>query len=899
MTEVTMTVTNGAARRRVIGALLALAGAVGVVISAFTPLATAPLRAYDADCDADPDCVEVAIAKKTVDDADTDGSDGDNLAVTSPASWDWVVSVVNYDTDETALVEVIDSLPAGVTVSSLAPIPSGTCNLSGSTITCSVDVAPQASWELTVSVTSSTPGVHTNDVEVRLQSGSSQTLSVDSVLRSSSDWKVVDDAPTGTCTGCAASPQITKSVVSQGPFGAGDPVEFELTVSGDLVNFMPWLVVTDVLDAGFVFDSFTVNPDGACAHDGSPSGGTISCTFTDTASGHGPDPGDQMTWLSGKFSTTVRFVVRPLGPGPCPNAAHLALGFWREDSIGQLREVTEPRDSDEVVVDVEGDGPGRGCRQIGGSQPDDIAVSKGLLQRDQATEGLRWAVTVSNVGSTPAYRVSLTDVLPETLEFVEVEPPHDGACVFSDLLNPAPGGGQVDCVLPEHSDPDDTSTWLQPGESVTVVLATRPSGQQAAGERDCRNVAEVALQGPNDPVKDTDPSNNLAEAVFDDPTIGCRAGTGSWDASVSKTASASADGGVTFDLTVTNVGSTGIAYIELVDNLPETVRFVSVDAPYDSVCSFEPGGGPGGGTLVCDLPVGSSATEYTQLLEPGESITVRVRTEALQDGAGCLNRAEITTYAIRTPPGRQDPYSLEVTPDDDTSNNVATVRFEAAVGPCSSGDGGPGDDPDDPTGAPVLQLDKQVESASVLVGEPFSYRLVYRNVGDSDATDVTVTDHVPSGLRIVEVSEGCSVDAQHVACVDPLVPPGVERAFVVTVVPSFEGEFVNEARVTSREGDPEVDDGGTPTDQVTVEVRRSTTPVPGTTGPDPADPAVTGTGRLPTTGGSIRLVGLASSLAMLGGGLVLLVARPGSAPTVSLSVHNAAWRRRRSTSCSS
>ncbi len=842
-------------------------------------------------CDPDPDCVEVSITKQAVDDGDADGSGSDDLAVTSPATWDWVIKVRNYDSIETAELRVVDTLPAGATVTSTIASAPASCTLVILTYTCDVDVPPQTTWELTITVTASATATYFNQAVVSPRPGSSQVFPNAGSRGHDARWEVIDSTANWPCVGCEASPRITKSVVSTGPFSAGDPIEFELGISGDLVNLMPWLEVTDELDPGFVFDSFTLNPGGACSHDGSPSGGRITCTFT-AVPGHLADPGDFATWLSGKFTTAVRFTVRTTGPGQCPNLAEVWLGFWRDVPNLGLTPVVEQRDSDAVKVDVAG-GDGRGCRGGGGDPlPDDIAVSKGLDVRDQSPGELRWAVTVANVGTTPVYQVTLTDELPETLEFVQVEPPHDVLCTFSDLLNPAPGGGKVSCVLPDHVDPDDQMTWLQPGETITVVIVTRFSGNAASDVRDCRNLANATLGSPKGDLEDSNEWDNWSAVPFELPEAGCERNDGNdpWDAAVAKTATL-ADGEVVFDLTVTNVGGKGIPYIELIDDLPDTVQFGSVDAPYDKHCSFSPGAGPGGGTLRCDLPPGSSPTGYLAMMEPGESITVRVRTKALDTGSSCVNRARIDTYAVSISAGKEDP--LVLVPDDDQTNDVASVSFTTETGPCSSDtdgdpgddpDGDPGDDPDgdpgdDPVddGAPDLELDKQVEATSVITAEPFTYRLVYLNVGSRDAYDVTVADQVPAGLEILSVSEGCEVVSQLVTCVDPVVPPGVERAFLVTVRATFEGVFVNEARITDRDGDPEVDDdpdGGRRTDRVEVVVRSSVTP--GTTpdstpsgDPTPTGPLGSTGGGLPSTGGSLRLALVAAWLVVAGVGLGL------------------------------
>jgi uncharacterized repeat protein (TIGR01451 family) len=728
-----------------------MAGALGALLA---PMPGHPAQADPPECDADPLCADVAVAKKIDDPVDT---------LPGPVQATWTIAVQNRDANDATSTFVSDVLPAGVVYVGHSMSGPATCTFpspgSGGSIGCYVDLDKLSSWELSITVETSTAGVYVNEVRSDTVIGKGRTDPDGSNDSASSTWTVQGDGD--ECLGCDVDVAIDKTFELDPD--VSDLIRFHLRIRVGEQGFVPQVVLTDTLEPAFAYLGWSTLEPGrvSCTHDGSPVGGTVTCTALPDA----PDPSDTDTWLRPGEFVHVVIEAKIVGGGDCTNAARGTVhAFWGSETGWSLEPITDLDPKNDVsTVSIPlpvGDEREPACRT---DQPDDgvrldASVAKEIVPELNSDDERTFNIAVTNTGVDPIPFVVVGDVLPERLEYVSVEAPEGVDCTFTD--DTTPGGGELRCRAPSTSDPEDPGTWLQPGDSVKLLVRTRlaPTGSG------CENVAVVE----------------------------------------------------TYRFTPSADKQNLLGYVEdrFADDEPQNnVSSAAVGGPDDS-CGGPGDGGPGGGG-------------------PG--------------GGG---------------PGGSTP------PDD-------------------------GEDPapEEPSEWPVLQLDKQVDATEILVGEELTYRLVYRNVGDAAATDVTVTDDVPDGLAIVAVSDGCSVEGQHVTCVDPVLPPGVERAFLVTVVPTFEGRFVNEARVTSREGDPEVDDDpeapGSPSDRVTVEVRRSTTPDPSTPGTS------TGTDRLPTTGWSPRLGVLAASLAALGAGLVLLAGGSSPVRTAEVPVHGASWRRRR------
>lgn len=225
----------------------------------------------------------------------------------------------------------------------------------------------------------------------------------------------------------------------------------------------------------------------------------------------------------------------------------------------------------------------------------DLEVVKSHEGTAKVGQTLTFALAVTNQGPTPdPGPITLSDQLPDGLGFVSAQ--GDGwTCEESD--------GLLTCL---HPDP----LGVEESTAVELVVEVAPGAVPGVV-----NVATVSSDSA-----DTDETNNVDEDAVDVVPLVVLG--------LEKTAvSVSADR-VVFDLTVTNEGPNDtVAPVVLTDALPAGLRFVSA-AGDGWRC------GHAGGTLTCT---------YEDVLEAGESATVRLVTEATSSGGQQVtNVAEVS-----------------------------------------------------------------------------------------------------------------------------------------------------------------------------------------------------------------------------------------------------------------
>ena len=127
--------------------------------------------------------------------------------------------------------------------------------------------------------------------------------------------------------------------------------------------------------------------------------------------------------------------------------------------------------------------------------------------------------------------------------------------------------------------------------------------------------------------------------------------------------------------------------------------------------------------------------------------------------------------------------------------------------PVSSGRFGPPGYGDPGNGRPSadLQLSNTSAPNPVIQGANFDYTLTVTNAGPAPTTDVSLTDPLPSGVRLVQsaVSQGvCSVAQQYVRCALDTLEGGRTATVTLTVRAVQGGTIYNTATVMGREYDP-------------------------------------------------------------------------------------------------
>ena len=222
-------------------------------------------------------------------------------------------------------------------------------------------------------------------------------------------------------------------------------------------------------------------------------------------------------------------------------------------------------------------------------------------------------------------------------------------------------------------------------------------------------------------------------------------------------------GSLTYTLNVTNSGPSNATGVTLTDTLPPEVTFVSA-TPSQGSCSES------GGTVTCalgNLAVDGSATvEIVVTVDP-----------ALADGTTLTNTAGVV--------GSE--------PDPDLSNNIASEETRVAR----------------QADLAVTKTDDPDPAAS---GGDLTYTLSVTNNGPSDATGVTLTDTLPTGVTFVSAtpSQGsCSESGGTVTCTlgDLAVDGSAAVEIVVTLDPTLADgtTLTNTAEVAGNEPDPNPD----------------------------------------------------------------------------------------------
>ena len=223
---------------------------------------------------------------------------------------------------------------------------------------------------------------------------------------------------------------------------------------------------------------------------------------------------------------------------------------------------------------------------------------------------------------------------------------------------------------------------------------------------------------------------------------------------------------VSYDIVVTNEGSLNATNVEVTDHIPTGMTYVS-----------------GGWTVN-----GSDATQVIPSLLQGQSVTLSItlQIDATFQGTSLVNKAEIT-----------EDDGDDVDSDPETGDDVD-----------EDGDGDGDDDDEDEEEIPVEQTYDLALTKTLTTAGPFeqnslvSYDIVVTNEGSLNATNVEVTDHIPTGMTYV--SGGWTVNGSDATQVIPSLLQGqsVTLSITLQIDATFQGtSLVNKAEITEDDGD--------------------------------------------------------------------------------------------------
>ena len=245
------------------------------------------------------------------------------------------------------------------------------------------------------------------------------------------------------------------------------------------------------------------------------------------------------------------------------------------------------------------------------------------------------------------------------------------------------------------------------------------------------------------------------------------------DLSLTKTVnptSAGPNDTVTFTLTLTNSGPGSATNVEVTDTVPNGFTYVA-----NSIGS---NAGSTGATITTDDTNPASLKWTVDRLDKNESVTLTFNATVNSSG-NYTNTAEVTKSDQPDPdstPGNGD------TNEDDYAS--ATVTYEPEAD---------------------LSLSKSVSPTSAGPGDAVTFTLTVTNSGPNDATNVEVTDQLPSGYTFVSSnpSQGTYNNTTGVWTVGSLAN-GANATLSISATVKSSGDYTNTAEVTkSDQTDPD------------------------------------------------------------------------------------------------
>jgi uncharacterized repeat protein (TIGR01451 family) len=616
-----------------------------------------------------------------------------------------------------------------------------------------------------------------------------------------------NDADTeGTSVDTSSDLSISKTDDAD-PVAVGTEVTYTISVHANGPSDAQAVVVTDTLPAGMTFTSATPS-QGSCGE----AAGVVTCSLGALATG---------------ADATVSVVAAPTALGTFTDTATVGSStpdpVASNDSASEDTDVTAVADlslvksdgADPVVagtdltytIVVSNDGP---SGATGVTVTDDVPAGTSFVSADNGGSESGGAVTWTlgalangaaatlhvTVHVLPGRTAGLTNTAsvtgdqadPDSADLTDTEttavaPSADLSVVKTDDADPVVAGTDLTYTITVSNDgPSDatnavvtddlpagtsfvsadnggsesagTVTWsfgsIATGTSIPLQVVVHVDAGRTAG---LSNTANVRSDTP-DPASGNDADTEAT-------AVDTRA-----DLSIAKSASDAIVGvgqDVSYTLDVHNAGPSDATNVVVTDALPAEVTFVSA-SPTQGSC------GEASGTVTCDLGT----------LSDGADASVDIVVTATSAGA-TVNTAAVTGD-----------------PTDPTGGNDSDTA-PVAVDP-----------------APVvadLSLTKTDLADPVTLGTNLSYLLAVHNAGPDDATGVTVTDALATGVTFVSAtpSQGsCAEIAGTVTCDLGSLADGADAAVTLVVTPTSAGSLSNTASVDAAQPDADgTNDSGT------------------------------------------------------------------------------------------
>jgi uncharacterized repeat protein (TIGR01451 family) len=691
----------------------------------------------------------------------------------------YILTATNLGPSTATSVVVTDTLPAGMSFVSVVTS-QGTCS-GTATITCAVGTLTSGASTVTVTIT-----VDATSTGTFVSTAGITGAVLDSDLTNNT-------AAESTTVNQAADLSVTKTD-SADPITVGQTVTYTMVVTNNGPSDAPGVILTDTLPAGLNYVLATAS-QGTCSGTG-----TVICSLGTINDGS---------------SATVDIVANATAVGAFNNAVTVSSSV--ADPVP-----ANNQDSESTTVNPAAD----------------LSISK-TDSADPVLAGsiLTYTIAVTNSGPSAAADVSVTDMLPASVNLVSASA-SQGSCS---------GTTTVVCSL----------GTLNSGGTAEVVIVV-----QTTVAMTLNNTVDVSSS-----TFDPDPTNNTAS---ESTAINSAA-----DLAITKTDSADpvlVGQPLTYTLTVSNLGPSSATGVVVTDTLPAGVSFVSVSTSQGtcsgtSSISCNIGTLANGssavvtvvvdpisvgtvintagviGAIVDPNPANNLAVEQT-IIGPAADLSV-----SMSDSADPILAGDTLTYTIVVT-NNGPSQALGVTLTDTLPAGVNFVSSSTSQGSCGgsstvvcalgSVNAGNGAtvvivvqstaagtlnntavvDSDTPDPNPAdnmatestlvnpaadLSITKADSADPVTAGMHLTYTITVFNNGPSTATGVTVSDPLPADVNLVSAvaSQGsCSGTGTVVCNLGTLTNQG-EAAVTIVVQTTIEGVLSNTASVVGSPLDPD------------------------------------------------------------------------------------------------
>ncbi len=519
---------------------------------------------------------------------------------------------------------------------------------------------------------------------------------------------------------------LVKTLVTPGPYSYGQNVVFEIEVFNqgniDATN----VEITDHIACGFTYNPGVLTN---LANDWTP----LATTFpmTDIAS------------IPAQTSQTVQIeltITECTDIGGHINEAEISKAS--DENGAPITDVDSTPDYD-PNNDAGGNPSDSTDNQLDGNGTDDeddhdpalvpiydLALTKTLVTPATYAYGdtLEFAIEVCNQASNPVMNIAVSDYVPV------------GYSYDASLNTGWVGSGPTPTTLTYTY----TTPLLYGAECTTIPLFLVM--EMAGGTDDWKNVSEISSfeDEAGDPQTDVDstPDDNPTNdgVMEDDATDGTNgdeddsdfAGPEVVDIALVKTTS---DTGpftygdvVTFDIKVYNQGNIDLYNAVVNDFVPCGYKYLpanDTDWTYDA------------GTSVATTTVAGP-------ILPGDSITVSIQVEVQacpsDPSGGWTNVSEVASFQDGNGEDRTED-DIDSTGDDDPTNDVTTDNTNDNLNV--------DEDDNDPETIGIFdlaQIKEIVTPSPYAYGDKLEYKITVVNQGNIDATNINITDHLPTGL---------------------------------------------------------------------------------------------------------------------------------------------------------